>query len=466
MIRYFLVLLLLTCSVHVYGDERVLNFPRFGKLTVYDSEHPQNVVLFLSGEEGWNKGVSEAAKALASQGAMVIGIDIRHYLQQLRISSKGCAYPAADLEDVSKFVQKSYDSAVYKIPYLTGYSAGATLAYVALAQAPSNTFAGAVGMNFCPELKILKSFCKGKGLESVHISQSGTYRFLPAKLLDQPWITLQGSIPAGCHEPSIEKYNAQVRGGRFVKLPGTISGDSIPKEWMTHFIEEFSNLYAARKPDLHPFESIVSSPEVKDLPLIELPVANASSKTLAVIVSGDGGWASIDREIGDYLSQKGIPVVGWNSLQYFWKKRTADGSAKDLQRILQHYLTTWKKDNAILIGYSFGADVLPFMVNRLPADLQKKIKSVSLLGLDTKADFEFHVSDWINASSSTASPTQPELAKIKGPRILCFYGESETDSLCSVIDPKIATRILLSGGHHFGGDYQGIAMRILSESSL
>jgi type IV secretory pathway VirJ component len=153
-------------------------------------------------------------------------------------------------------------------------------------------------------------------------------------------------------------------------------------------------------------------------------------------------------------------------LQYFWKKRTADSSAKDLQRILQHYLTTWKKENVILIGYSFGADVLPFMVNRLPADLQQKVKTVSLLGLDAKADFEFHVTDWINASGGSALPTQPEVEKIKGPLVLCFYGANETESPCAVLNSKTVTRIQLSGGHHFGGDYQGIALRILTESSL
>jgi len=335
-----------------------------------------------------------------------------------------------------------------------------------LVQAPSNTFAGAIGMDFCPELRILKSFCKGKGLESKTGPEPGVFHFLPAKMLDEPWVSLQGAEASGCHEPSMEKYNAGVRGAKYVELPGKAQRDSIPKEWISHWIEEFSKLYSSRKPALHSSESIASSAEVKDLPLIELPVEKTSSKMMAVIISGDGGWAGIDREIGNYLSQKGIPVVGWNSLQYFWKKRTAESSAKDLQRILQHYLTRWKTENAILIGYSFGADVLPFMVNRLPADLQKKIKTVSLLGLDSSADFEFHVTDWINASSDSASPTRPEVEKIKGPRVLCFYGENETDSVCRVVDPKSAVPILLSGGHHFGGDYQGIAVRILSESSL
>jgi type IV secretory pathway VirJ component len=440
----------------------VLDFPRFGKVIVYNSGHPQQVVLFLSGESGWNNGLSNLAQHLATSETMVVGVDIRHYIEGLRSTSKGCAYPAADLEDLSKFIQKSYDSAVYRMPYLTGYSAGATLAYVAMVQAPSNTFSGAIGIDFCPEMKILKSFCKGSGLESKN--ESGTFHFAPAKSLEEPWVTLQEKTRLQCDQGSAEKYTSQVRNGRFVQIAGTKNGDTLPKEWGDRLIQEFSTLFAQKHSILHGTESVVSAPEVKDLPLIELPVNNSETKTMAVIVSGDGGWASIDREIGNSISEKGVPVVGWNSLQYFWKKRTPENSAKDLQRILQHYLTIWKKENAILIGYSFGADVLPFMVNRLPAELQAKVKTVSLLGLDTKADFEFHVADWINASSDSARLTQPEVEKI-GSRVLCFYGQNETDSPCTIVNAKMITRIQLSGGHHFGGDYQGIATRILAESS-
>ena len=463
MIHKFTILFILIYSVSAFADERILDFPRFGKVTVYNPAHATNVVLFLSGETGWNKGVAGAAEHLASQGAMVVGVDVRHYLEGLRATSKGCAYPAADLEDLSKFVQKSYDSTAYKIPYVTGYAAGATLAYVALVQAPSNTFSGGVGIDFCPELKILKSFCKGKGLESTN--EAAIFHFAPAKLLDEPWITLEGK-ESQCREGTMQKYTAQVHNAQYVQVSGKQHGDMIPKDWSARLDQEFSKLYTRKPSNLHPSESLVSAPEVKDLPLIELPVEKTNNKTMAVIISGDGGWASIDREIGNYISQKGVPVIGWNSLQYFWKKRTADSSAKDLQRILEHYLSTWKKDNAILIGYSFGADVLPFMVNRLPTDLQQKVKTISLLGLDKNADFEFHVTDWINASGESAVPTQPEVEKIKGPRVLCFYGENETDSPCDILDPKVVTRVQLSGGHHFGGDYQGIAMRILTESAL
>ena len=122
---------------------------------------------------------------------------------------------------------------------------------------------------------------------------------------------------------------------------------------------------------------------------------------MAIIISGDGGWAGIDRDIAGALSRKGLDVVGLNSLQYFWTRRTPEETSRDLERILRHYLTQWKKEHVVLIGYSFGADVLPFMVSRLSPSMLDRVSLIVLMGLDEKIDFEFHLTDWISGSSDT-----------------------------------------------------------------
>ena len=84
-------------------------------------------------------------------------------------------------------------------------------------------------------------------------------------------------------------------------------------------------------------------------------------------MSGDGGWAGLDQDVAAALSAKGIPVVGLDSLRYYWTARTPDGLAADTDRIVRYYLAHFGKRRVLLIGYSQGADVLPFAVNRLPA---------------------------------------------------------------------------------------------------
>ena len=57
----------------------------------------------------------------------------------------------------------SYDREAYTPPVLAGFGAGATLAYGALAQAPSGSFAGAISLGFCPEIEASHPLCAGRG---------------------------------------------------------------------------------------------------------------------------------------------------------------------------------------------------------------------------------------------------------------------------------------------------------------
>src|SRR5207237_1436566 len=95
---------------------------------------------------------------------------------------------------------------------------------------------------------------------------------------------------------------------------------------------------------------------------------------------------------------QGIPVAGFDSLRYFWSARTPDGLAADLDRVIRYYAARWRRSEVVLIGYSQGADVLPFAINRLPAATRARVRSTALLGPGQKASFEFHVTNWIGPS--------------------------------------------------------------------
>ena len=436
------------------------SFGRFGILSLYyTSPQPAHVVLFISGDGGWNLGVIEMAQALADLVALVVGIDITHYLKQLAGSNDKCSYAAADFEALSKYVQKKHGYPTYVPPVIVGYSSGATLAYAVLVQSPPNTFQGAISLGFCPDLPLNKPFCKGNGLEGEAGPKGKGVSFLPAPKLPTPWIAFQGTIDRVCNADATQDYVKQVGHAETVLLPKVGHGFSVQKNWMPQFKDSFTELIA--KPQV---AMVAPVKELNDLPLVEVPAAKSDPDYLAVIISGDGGWAGIDREIGNDLADHGVPVVGFNSLQYFWTRRTEDQAAKDLGRVLSYYLPAWKKSRALILGYSLGADVLPFMVSRLPQELRDRIGLVVLLGPSRDVDFEFHVTDWVGGgNSSTAQPTLPELQKLKGMNILCLFGEEETDSLCSQVPPALTKVIPLGGSHHFGGNYTGIAELVLKE---
>ena len=208
---------------------------------------------------------------------------------------------------------------------------------------------------------------------------------------------------------------------------------------------------------------------VDDLPLIEVPVpggrphdADAREPPLVVILTGDGGWAEIDQAIGAVLSANGVPVVGFNSLRYYWKPRTPEGATRDVARVVAHYLHEWSLSRVVFIGYSFGADVLPFVVNRLPAEQHRSVDGVVLIGPSKLATFEIHISEWLPWKAPKGTPLAPELAKLDAHRVFCIHGSEEHDSSCLDLAPSGARVEEMSGGHHLGGKYQEVANRILA----
>ena len=198
------------------------------------------------------------------------------------------------------------------------------------------------------------------------------------------------------------------------------------------------------------------------LPLVEVPATRGASDTLVVFVSGDGGWAAIDKSIAKVLADNGLPVVGLNALQYFWTKRTPDTAARDLQTICDRYLATWKKGRLLFVGYSRGADVLPAMISRLSPELRSKIRLIALLGPSPTVQFEFHMTDWLHTAAKGLA-VKPEVDKLHGHSILCLSGEDDKDSLCRELSGPHINVVTMKGAHHFDGGYEKLGRIILEQ---
>ena len=391
-------------------------------------------MLFLSGEAGWNSAAESMAQQLVQQGAMVAGIDLTKFQADLQADPAQCVFPDGDLENLSHFVQAYFHNATYLPPMLVGLDAGATLAYGVLAQAPRDTFASALTVDFCPTSTLRKPLCKGSGLEN----------------LGNPWVALQTRTAQSCDAAAAGDFVAKVHGAASVTLPAL---------GMPSFNAAFAKLAAASA------RSRLAPPPAAlgDLPVVEVPARPGvpQSDEFAIVMSGDGGWAGIDQDIAAALTAAGIPVVGLDSLRYYWTARTPEGLAADTDKLIRYYLTHFNKKRVLLIGYSQGADVLPFAVNRLPAATRANVALAAILGMSEHALFEFHVSSWISDSNSGPA-TLPEVDRITGMPVLCIYGADESDSLCPKLDPHKIIVVKVKGGHHFDGDYAGLAQHILA----
>lgn len=187
---------------------------------------------------------------------------------------------------------------------------------------------------------------------------------------------------------------------------------------------------------------------VSGLPVVEYPAGLGPDSTLAVLLSGDGGWAAGDRAMAAELVHRGLAVVGLDVPSYLQTKKAPDITGADLARLLRHYSGRWHVRRLVLIGYSHGADLLPFMVSRLPYDLRSRIDLVALLSLEPRASFEFHVADiFAQVQRKDALPVLPELQRLAGMRLLCIRGENDRNSLCASLPPGLARVEVRPGGH-------------------
>lgn len=203
--------------------------------------------------------------------------------------------------------------------------------------------------------------------------------------------------------------------------------------------------------------------DIDGLPVVELPAAGGRSDTLAIILSGDGGWADLDKSFGEAFQRQGLATVGVDCLHYFWKTRQPAEVSQMLERVIRHYLQAWNKKNVLLVGYSFGACWLPFLVNRLPADLLAQIDVCVLLSPSDFVNVEIHVMDWMSdVRRPGALDVLPEALKITKP-LLCVYGTEEDDAICPHLTGSNVSRLAMPGGHHYNAQYAPVLQAIFNK---
>ncbi|MEZ2306553.1 virulence factor family protein [Paraburkholderia sp. RCC_158] len=389
---------------------------RYGNVTVTQPAGPlRGFVVLYSQASGWSAADQQSADALAKQGALTVGVDTARYAAKLATDpvqkKEACHQLVGDAEALSHQLERQSLSNHYFAPIVAGTGQGATLAMQVLEQAPSNTIAGAV---------------------VVDAEHTLDPRFKPCP----PDSTIiRDKIPG-----FVEKASTGNAGN---------AGNA-----------DRARLVALIAPHLQTVST--HDEDVSDLPLIELPAAHPNG-LMAVVISGDGGWRDLDKTIAQALRKDGVSVIGIDSLRYFWSEKPPAQTSRDLARVMQTYGARWHAEHIALIGYSFGADVMPFAYNRLPEALRAKVSLISLLGFAPDADFQIRVGGWLGMpASDKALKVRPELARVPPAIVQCIYGQNEEDTLCPTLTKTGIEVIRTSGDHHFGGDYNALERRILS----
>lgn len=415
---------------------------RFDDVRLYPARGAPTGFALLLGED--DQADSARAKRMSAAGVTVAGVNLAALAQQAAHDGEDCLYAAGDLDNLSRYLQAYLQMPGYFPPVLVGADEEGVLAYALLAQADPGQFGGAVSLGFCPQERFPIPLCVGRALRYASPDEKFLPRRLaPAAQLPGPWRWIDEADSPQCEAPPAF---VDARQGRRLAVVHADTEDALLRQ---------VRALAASAEGMHGALGALS-----DLPLIELPPAHVPADTLVVLLSGDGGWADLDREVGKALHARGVGVVGWDSLRYFWKARTPQGLANDVARVVEHYRQRWQPRQILLVGYSQGADVLPFALNRMSAAQRAQIAATVWMGLGQRAAFEFHLTAW--AGHSSGLPIAPEVAALKGLPALCLYGTNEHDSACRQQHNPAIRSLALPGGHHFGGDYAQLAQWILA----
>jgi type IV secretory pathway VirJ component len=165
-------------------------------------------------------------------------------------------------------------------------------------------------------------------------------------------------------------------------------------------------------------------------------------------ITGDGGWVRFDIRLSQRNDANGYSFIALNSLKYFFEAKSPQKLASDVVPTIQRFFEDWDKKDIVLVGFSFGAEIIPFLYEKLPPGLQDKVKLVVLLTPAKTSAFHIHFRDMIGLDRKKEPyNVAEETAKIISPKILAVYGDKEKKvSLINNNQPNL--KILYIKGEH------------------
>ncbi len=163
-----------------------------------------------------------------------------------------------------------------------------------------------------------------------------------------------------------------------------------------------------------------------------------------------------------------VNVIGLSSLLYFFHEKTPERAGADLGRLIE---IAAEAGAPILVGgYSFGADVAPYMIEQSPTASRERVRGEILVAPSPHASFKFDVFaiEWMPGSAkriASAPATYPVADAVRrlGLPAFCMTGlqVAAKDTPCASL-ADVATVVKLPGDHHFNADYAAVGKAVMA----
>jgi type IV secretory pathway VirJ component len=187
-------------------------------------------------------------------------------------------------------------------------------------------------------------------------------------------------------------------------------------------------------------------------PFLIYPAHGRRLPIAAVLMSGDIGFTGgMSAHVGEALAQRGMTVVGVSSPAVFGRRRTPDEALAVVEQAIHMAMRITGAPRVVLVGQSYGADIMATVLPRLPPGLLARVEAIDLLVPGRDVYFRADPLGLEYMGEPDAHPANGLLA-MRGPPMICIWGVEETDSLCPQLKGA-ATIIGLPGNHHLHHDH-------------
>jgi len=225
--------------------ERYVDVPVLGQTSAYVPKTPtSDVVLFLSGDDGWQLGVVDMARRIAARHIAVVGLNFvwmkRHQ------TDVACWDTAGELQEIARAAEAQIGVKPYRPPTLVGYSSGATMVYSALAQGASGSFAAGMSLGFCPDLPSIKPACPTGDWQPTFDDAKHTAWLPTTPDIKRDWYVIHCVQTPECTPAYTEKFFSGTAHAHYVPIYGTGHGFGRPERWGQPFDEAIGKLFPSK----------------------------------------------------------------------------------------------------------------------------------------------------------------------------------------------------------------------------
>lgn len=172
----------------------------------------------------------------------------------------------------------------------------------------------------------------------------------------------------------------------------------------------------------------------------------------AILFSGDMGFRfGMDSYVARALAQRGVPVLGISSPSAFGTRKTRAEVDAIVAGAIHDAMARTGAQRVVMIGQSFGADMVRVGLTDLPAAARHEVAAIVLIVPGENAFFRADPSGITYRRAPDAGPGAADA--LAWAPLVCIHGEKERDSLCPLLHGGTLQSFALPGGHFLRRDH-------------